>query len=489
MSAHALAGVEPPWALVGVRVWDGTGAVHAAVGFGRDGRVTRCGDAATVLASLPPRSTVVDGAGAFVCPGFVDPHVHVRAAASAAAATPVPPGGRRELLTAIEAACRSPRPWATLIGLRVDGDELPTRDELDHASNGACVRVRDDTGHAWLLNSRALLAVGIDPNHGVDAPTGVLVDCDRGGRPTGLVVDHVGWVGARLGRVTPACTLSNAVTEWSGALARAGVAALCDATATNGPEEARSLLHWQQTGVLQQATNLLVAPDAEIDARDPAAGMVRGVKFADAHDPRLVAFLRRRAAGAVAVHCVEPDETGAVLDAAAAARPVPGTLRIEHASYVPPDWIADVRRVGATVVTQPAFVAARGDRYLDDPLLAPHTWLYRLASWRAAGVPLAFASDAPFGPASPLDALEAAASRRTGSGRALGPDEALAGEAALRAVTTTAAAAAGVDRHGYGRLTPGGPGAAVVLTHDVRAPERAGEIELIGSVIGGAVVG
>src|SRR5437588_442773 len=79
----------------------------------------------------------------------------------------------------------------------------------------------------------------------------------------------------------------------------------------------------------------------------------------------------------VAGHCVGPAELGAVLQAARAA-PRRAALRLEHASFVPPDWVPQVRDVRATVVTQPSFVEAHGDRYLDDPDLEPHDWLYRL---------------------------------------------------------------------------------------------------------------
>ena len=37
--------------------------------------------------------------------------------------------------------------------------------------------------------------------------------------------------------------------------------------------------------------------------------------------------------------------------------------RIEHAAVVPDDCIADLAELGVTVVTQPNFVAERGDEY------------------------------------------------------------------------------------------------------------------------------
>ena len=38
--------------------------------------------------------------------------------------------------------------------------------------------------------------------------------------------------------------------------------------------------------------------------------------------------------------------------------------RMEHASVTPPEVIAAMAQLSLTVVTQPAFIAARGDAYL-----------------------------------------------------------------------------------------------------------------------------
>jgi predicted amidohydrolase YtcJ len=237
-----------------------------------------------------------------------------------------------------------------------------------------------------------------------------------------------------------------------------------------------------------QELSFLGAVDARLDRAERRR--LAGVKLADASDARLPALLRRaaRAGRAVAVHCIEPAETGAALQAAARVGAGVGrSLRIEHAAFVPPDWIGAVARVGATVVTHPSFIHAYGDRYLADPLLQPPDWLYRLASWRAAGVPLAFASDAPFGPPDPLGALRAAATRRTVGGATIGAAEALTDDDALQALTTTAARCAGLAHHGYGRLAAGGPGAAVVLSEDPRSA-RVREAAVVATVIGGRVV-
>jgi len=85
-----------------------------------------------------------------------------------------------------------------------------------------------------------------------------------------------------------------------------------------------------------------------------------------------------------------------------------------------------VRRLGLAVVTQPAFVFERGDRFLDDTPADEHGDLYRCASLRAAGVAVAASSDAPYGPLDPWAAMRAATRRLTRGGRTLGPGEIVA---------------------------------------------------------------
>jgi predicted amidohydrolase YtcJ len=63
-------------------------------------------------------------------------------------------------------------------------------------------------------------------------------------------------------------------------------------------------------------------------------------------------------------------------------------------------------------------------------------WLYRLSGFLSAGIPLAAASDAPFGSLSPWQAMHTAVTRKTYNGAILGPQEALTPEQALQLFTS-----------------------------------------------------
>ena len=126
----------------------------------------------------------------------------------------------------------------------------------------------------------------------------------------------------------------------------------------------------------------------------------------------------------VAVHCVTAGELALTLAAFATAGARPGD-RVEHGGVIPPDAIAQLKALDLTVVTQPAFIHERGDRYAAEADAADQDDLYRCASLIGAGVPVAASSDAPYASADPWAGVVAAVARRSLGGRVLGPGEAL----------------------------------------------------------------
>ena len=131
---------------------------------------------------------------------------------------------------------------------------------------------------------------------------------------------------------------------------------------------------------------------------------------------------RHAADAPVAVHCVTAAQLVVTLAALRSAGGHPHD-RIEHAAVVPDDNVAQLADLGVTVVTQPNFVAERGDQYFDDVRVAEHHELWRVASLVRAAVPVALSTDMPFGGDDPWKAMHAAVHRTTGGGSVLGPDE------------------------------------------------------------------
>jgi predicted amidohydrolase YtcJ len=140
----------------------------------------------------------------------------------------------------------------------------------------------------------------------------------------------------------------------------------------------------------------------------------------------------RRQKRIVATHCVTEAELAlflAALEAAGGAQPGD---RIEHGGLIPHTFVPVIAAAGLTVVTNPAFIHDRGDRYL--ATVAPELLgdLYPGARLARAGIALLGGSDAPYASTDPWLAMRTARDRRTAGGSKLGQAERLDALAALR---------------------------------------------------------
>ena len=164
----------------------------------------------------------------------------------------------------------------------------------------------------------------------------------------------------------------------------------------------------------------------------------------------------------VAVHCVTRVQLVLTLAALDLAGRRPGD-RIEHGAVIGADSVPSLR--GLTVVTQPHFIAERGEQYAADVPPGDRPDLWRLRSLSDAGVSVAAGSDAPFGDLDPWAAMRAATIRP----RPFGENEAVSPARAL-ALFLGEPAAPGVTR----RVAAGRPADLVLL--------RAGPLEVLDSL-------
>jgi predicted amidohydrolase YtcJ len=179
--------------------------------------------------------------------------------------------------------------------------------------------------------------------------------------------------------------------------------------------------------------------------RGPVKLMLDEARFPDFHalcDDIAAAHDEDRSA---AVHCVTRAELVFATAAFREAGCRPGD-RIEHAALTDPQGLALIASLPLTVVTQPNFIAERGDVYRREVAEADQPHLYRCRAFDASGIPLAGGTDAPFGEPDPWAAMRAAVDRRTRAGQSLGPDEALSPERALALFTSAAQAPGGAPR-------------------------------------------
>lgn len=89
----------------------------------------------------------------------------------------------------------------------------------------------------------------------------------------------------------------------------------------------------------------------------------------------------------VAVHAVTREALVLTLVVLCEAGPAPGD-RVEHAAVVPPELLPQIRELGVHVVTQPGFIAERGDTYAAEvePDDLPHLYPYASSGCRDSGL-------------------------------------------------------------------------------------------------------
>jgi predicted amidohydrolase YtcJ len=341
---------------------------------------------------------VLDAAGATVIPGLHDHHVHLRSAAAALTSARVGPAevkGREDLARALAEAAVGSDGWIRAVGYHEAVAGPLDRDVLDEISPHVPVRVQHRSGVLWTLNSAGLARVGL-----TDHPDGRLRSADRT------------WSDTLQRNETELSEVSRRLSEY-------GVTGVTDATPDYEVSDIVRLMEAHRHGELRQRVHCL-APGKRI------------LHDGDLNLDALTAWMaERHAADApVAVHCVTAAQLVVTLSALRAVGTHPQD-RIEHAAVVPDDSMADLKDLNVTVVTQPNFVAERGDQYLTDVPAAEHHELWRLASLLKAGVKVALSTDMPFGEGDPWATMRAAVHRTTAAGAVLGPDECVTAREAL----------------------------------------------------------
>jgi predicted amidohydrolase YtcJ len=456
------------------------------------GRVVDVGLDADMVVEVTPRGRgradeVIEASGGALLPGLHDHHTHILALAAARRSTGCGPpavSNPAELAAALVHAdgTLEPGPWLRGVGYHesVAGDL--DRDGLDAIVPTRPVRVQHRSGHGWILNSAALRTIG--------PPSGDLRDIelqgierDGAGVPTGRLYGLDEWLAARV----PHEPLDLAAVGLE--LASYGVTGLTDATPATDPARLDALSEATASGALPQrvvVTGGVTLPD--LAAPRLPRGPVK-VVVADhalpAVDDLASAFRAAHARGrAVAVHCVTQVALLLALAAWDEVGARPGD-RIEHGAVLPLEQASRVAAHGLTVVTQPGFVAERGDDYLDDvePEDRPHLW--RCGSLLAAGVAVAGSTDAPFGHPDPWRAIAAAVDRRTPRGEVLGRDDRLAPLDALQLFLTPLERPGGVPR----RVVVGMPADLCLLDRPLTTALAAPSSRHVRLVLrGGAVI-
>ena len=443
------------------------------------GRVVEVAPGSGPRAAWAADDEVFDAAGGALLPGLHDHHIHLLALAAAFRSVRVGPAdvrgadGFARALRAADAALEPGR-WLRAVGYHESVAGPLDRHALDAIVPGRPLRVQHRGGAMWVVNSAAASALGLDGITG-GVPDGVELATD--GLPTGRLFGVDAWLGPRV----PREPLDLAAVGRT--LLDLGVTGVTDATPTERSEDLTLLAGAVAEGALPQTVvvtggpGLDAAAGAELE-RGPVKLVVADHRLPDLDG--LVAAITgaHRMGRAVAVHCVTRvglllalaawDETGARAGD-----------RIEHGAVVHPAEAARIAAHGIAVVTQPAFVAERGDDYLADVDSEDRPYLWRCAGLLRAGIPIGGSTDAPFGPADPWQAIAAATTRRTPSGHVLGEDERLDPRRALDLFLGPPGAPGGPPR----RIAVGTPADLCLLTAPVKDALQAPSADLVVATV------
>lgn len=483
----------------------------------KEGRILALGGNEVWREFKGPGTIMVDCHGETVLPGFNDAHCHLLALAKRLISPSITPKDVRSISDIQREIGRLAQSLPPGTWINAEGyDEFylaekrhPTRWDLDRASPVHPIKITHRSGHAHVLNSRALAFVGIS-RETPDPPGGVIDRDLETGEPTGLLYDMGGFLSKRIPPLGEA-QLERGIYLVNQELLSSGITSVQDASAENDFSRWRLFERWKEEGALKSRVSLMLGLEGFIGCKEEGLlpvllrSRIRlgGVKIVlqetagqlspsqeeldevipDVHQSGLQIAFHAVEEGTVDAACLILEH---LLDR------IPRRdhrHRIEHCSVCRPGTAQRLAALGALVVTQPAFVYYHGERYLQMVPEKDLRFLYPIASLVKSGVRVAAGSDSPVVPGDPLVGIYAAISRRAETGEVITPEECLSVVDALQLYTLNAAYAQ-FQEDLSGSITPGKLADLIVLNGDpVQMP--AGEIRNLQvnmTIIGGEIV-
>jgi len=535
--------------LTGARVWTADGAQPRAEAVAIAGeRILAVGDAGAVAAHRGDATRVVELAGRFVAPGFIDNHTHFNRAGALILGVNLLDVADADALARRVAEARDRLPpgswihggdwgayeaWAQGSTGEDDGGArpafVPHRDMIEDVTAGNPALLSKWDGSLFLANAAALAAAGL-------ACGDEGVDCDDAGRATGRLTPEAA---RRVTAVIPEKSLELRLAEARAALERLrghGVTGIHDITP---PEQLEVFQELKARGEL--TVRVYARPTLDRWEALAAVGIrhgfgdewlrIGGLKgFVDGimgnssarfYEPYLHSGARgswrammeppgnmeKLLAGADAaghwpqVHAIGDEAIDHLLDLYEKVMEANGErerrFRVIHTQVLRgPEVAARMARLRVIAEVQP-YHAIDDMRWMAERIGERARWAYAFKTLQDAGVLLSFGSDWPgtnasWYPARPVLGIYAAVTRQTLGGEpAAGwyPEERVDLETALAAYTVNNAWAAG-EEDLKGSLTPGKLADVVVLDRDpfATAPAELKDVEVLMTIVGGRIV-
>jgi predicted amidohydrolase YtcJ len=524
---------EATLAVVHARVWTGNAAQPWAKAMAVHGdTILAVGDAASIQKLITSRTRVLDARGGMITPGFIDSHVHFLDGGLNLASVQLRDArSKQEFVARIKAFASTVPPGTWITGGDWDhqnwGGELPRKEWIDAVTPQNPVWINRMDGHMSLANSLALAAAKVNKST-PDVDGGAIVR-DASGEPTGILKDNATSLVERA-RPRPSAEMMNrALDAAMQYVAARGVTSVVHMGTWDDLEVFRRA---RQAGRLRTRIRAAVplstwerlAQTVSRDGRGDDYLQIGCLKafvdgslgshtaaflepFTDA--PKDVGLLvntpedlyrwssgATRAGLQVMVHAIGDRAIRLQLDIFDRVREEQQSadprFRIEHAQHIAPADLARFAGIGVIASMQPYH--AIDDGQWADKVIGPERakTTYAFRSLLDLHARLAFGSDWPVAPPTPLEGIYAAATRRTLDGKhpdGWVPQQKITVEEALRAYTSDAAYAEFAEKR-KGTLEPGKLADFVLLDRDVTqipAPEIR-NVRVLATVLGGEVV-
>ena len=487
-------------------------------------RIVAVGDRAGVVAAIGRPGTVVDLGGRTVLPGFIEPHMHFALMAGMGDWPDIGPfvhENTADALAALKAIAERTPAGQWVVARQFDpslqvGPAMLTTRELDEVSRDKPVFVLNASGHLAYCNSRLLEAAGIGAE--TPDPPGGEYFRDAEGRPNGAMsqvaympvlmgnpdlmrVLGEGYVdaGVRVGEQAASLGITTLCDQATGGIAGVGDLALYRQMFETGNMKTRiraSLFaarasEWDENGIafgygddLMRVVGWKLVTDGSNQGytgrqRDPYVGTDnRGIFYIEPDALKTIVSERSAGGWPLVLHGNGDAAIDSILDAmeAAAAQGVDVRklrCRIEHCSILHDEQIARIRDLGMG----PSFLINHvyyWGQTMRDNVFGPDKvqLLDRCASVEAAGIRWTMHTDAPVSPLGSLHKIRVAVARDLWKepGTVLAPGERVPVEAAIRAVTASAAWQCHSE-HEIGSLEAGKLADLVILDADPRKVE------------------
>lgn len=445
-----------------------------------DGRVAWLGEDTAADVHRDAADVVVNLDGSLVTPAFVDAHVH--ATSTGLLLTGVDLTDCPTMADALDRLAVRARDGGVVLGhgwdeTRWPEGRPPTRAEIDRAADGARVYLTRIDVHSALVSSALVETVPQvrgEPGYSPDGPL------TREAHHV-VRVASLGSIGPTQRRSAQAAALERA--------ARVGIASVheCAGPTISGADDLADLLalaaeaggtgvvgYWGELGGVDTAMALGArgaAGDLFVDGALGSRTACLREAYLDDPGNTGAAYLEPAAIAEHFVTCTRAGLQGgfhvigdaavdAVVVGLAQAADVVGSMamraarhRLEHVEMLDPAHLTLLADLGVVASVQPAFDAAWGGAtgmYATRLGAARAATLNPLAAMSAAGVSLAFGSDAPVTPLDPWGSVRAAAFHRT-------PEQRVSVRAAFAAHTRGGRRAADEERDQPGVLVPGAP--------------------------------